>query len=320
MNEKVLVIGLDGGTPNLLFPFAKKGLLKNLQKIITSGSSGILTSTIPPVTCPAWVSSVTGVNPGKHGIHDFFLSVNIEKRKIEYANSKKRRVKAIWNILSDAGKKVVIVNVPVTYPPEKVNGVIVSGMLTPSINSDFVYPKKAKDDLLNLNYKIDIGETMLEQITSFKKSQIGMLSKLKELLNLRLKTALFLMEQYDWDLFMIVFVVIYRLQHLYWKNIDPEHISYNSQESKTIFPHITSIYKELDNAIGKLTEQAGKNTNIIIYSDHGFRSLNTYYFLNNVLQKESFLKIKDKPNFISSSISQDFLTKIIRKSNLDYII
>jgi len=320
MDQKVLVIGLDGGTPSILFPLAIKDDLTNLKKMMTSGSYGTLTSTIPPVTCPAWVSSVTGVNPGKHGIHDFFLSIDISNRKIEYANSRKRRTRAIWNILSDAGKKVVILNVPVTYPPEKVNGVMVSGMLTPNLNSDFVYPKELKDDLLDLNYQIDIGDTMLEQITSFKQSKIGLLNEIKELLHLRMRTALYLMEQCEWDLFMVVFVTLDRIFHLYWKDIDSTHISYNYEESKQTFPGILTILRELDHAIGKLIRKAGNDTNTIIYSDHGFKALNTYYFPNKIFQKKSFLKLNEKPYIIPSRINHELISSLLSKSHLNYII
>lgn len=312
------MIGLDGATPNIIYPLAKKGILSHLKKIISTGICGNLRSTDPPVTCPAWVSSITGLNPGKHGIYDFFLSIDLRKRKIEYANSKKRRRKAVWNILSDYGKKVIVLNVPVTYPPEKVNGVMVSGMLTPSLRSDFTYPPRIKKDLLNLGYQIDLGETMLEKIISYSRDKIQMLKKIECLIERRLRAAQFLMKEFDWDLFMVVFVAFDRIQHLYWRFIDPKHIAYNPRESNSIYPHIIRVFRKLDMAVGKLVMDSGKNTNVIIYSDHGFKPLNTFYFPNNSLRKRGILKLNKHilhSRILTQTIAQN-MTKIFHLDKL----
>jgi len=318
--NKTLVIGLDGATPNLIYPLARKGIFKNLQDIISAGVHGNLKSTIPPVTCPAWVSSVTGVNPGKHGIYDFLLSVDLRKKKIEYANSTKRKTKAIWNMLIDSGMNVIVLNVPVTYPPEKVNGVIVTGMLTPSLRSEFTYPKELKEDLLDLNYQIDIGETMLEKIISFKRGKIQMLKEVEALVESRLRAAQFLMMEYEWDFFMVVFVALDRIQHLFWRYIDSKHIAYNPIESNSIFPHIVRVFRRLDMGIGKLVKEAGKNTNIVIYSDHGFKPLNTFFFPNNVLRKKRFLKLSEKRLHHLSIVTQTNVQKTLINFHLDKLL
>jgi len=314
----VLVIGLDGATPNLLFRLVRQGYLKNLQKMMATGSYGKLMSTIPPATCPAWVSSVTGVNPGKHGIHDFFLSLDIKKRNFDFANSTKRKTKAIWNILSDAGKETVILNVPVTYPPEKVNGVMVSGVLTPSLHSNFTYPKKAKDDLLNLGYQVDLGETMLEKTLAFEENKTKMLYALERLIEKRLVAAEFFMKRYDWNFFMVVFVALDRIQHFFWRYIDSEHAAYEAQEAQYFFPHILKVFKKLDDSIGRLVTGAGEDVNTLIYSDHGFKSLNTFFFTNNLLRKKKLLRIRKKS--ASSVISQDFIIKKIVDFGLDNLV
>jgi len=317
--NKVLVVGLDGASPDLLFNLASEGALPTINGIMREGAYGKLRSTIPPITCPAWVSSITGVNIGKHGIHDFFLSVDINKKEIVFANSAKRKAEAIWNIPGFADKKVVVLNFPVSYPPEKVNGVMVSGVLTPSLQSEFTYPKNLKDELLELDYEIDVADTMLDEILAFKSDKIRMLSRITEIVRKRVIAAKYLMKQFEWDLFIVVFVALDRIHHLYWRYIDPKQIAYNAEDAKTIYPCILQCYVEVDGAISSLLKSAGKDTNLIVYSDHGFRPLNRTFFTNNLLLKKGFLKLK-KHKRIDILPSQETFVKKIPKLHLEGVI
>ena len=74
--SRILVIGLDGGTWDLLMPLAKQGFLPILHELVVGGSYGELESTIPPITGSAWVSFATGKNPGKTGVYDFLFPKN----------------------------------------------------------------------------------------------------------------------------------------------------------------------------------------------------------------------------------------------------
>ena len=317
--NKVLVIGLDGASPGFLFYLANKGFLPTLQGIMAEGFYGKLKSTVPPLTGPAWVSSVTGVNMGKHGIPDFHLSFDIKKRRILFADSKKRKVDAIWNLLSNMRKSVVILNVPMTFPPEKINGAIVSGFLTPSLKSNFTYPRNLKDDLINLDYMIDIGDTMLDKILTFKSNKIKLLHEIREMIKKRLIVAKYLMKQFDWDLFMVVFIALDRIQHLFWKFLDVNHIEYREQEARLLYPHLFECYLDIDKAIKSLLDLAGKNTNTLIYSDHGFRSLNRTFFTNNFLRRRDFLRIKKD---VGKTIlpSQESSVKLIYRLGLSNIL
>ena len=86
MGSRVFILGLDGASSNILFPAIDSGLLPNLGRLFNDGLSGELESSIPPYTCPAWVSSITGVNPGKHGVFDFFLDYDLKSKQLKYAN------------------------------------------------------------------------------------------------------------------------------------------------------------------------------------------------------------------------------------------
>ena len=128
--KKMLIIGWDGATFDMIKPLVEQGQMPNIASLMQNGVWGPLESTLPPLTPVAWTSISTGVNPGKHGIFDA-LTYDHEKRKLSFVNASMRKVKPLWSILSEMNRTVGVMNVPVTYPPEEVNGFVISGMFTP---------------------------------------------------------------------------------------------------------------------------------------------------------------------------------------------
>ena len=141
----ILVIGLDGGTLDLVRPWAVEGRLPNLASLMDRGLWGPLRSTLPAATFPAWTSLMTGANPGRHGIFDFTARVPGSYR-VRFVNGTFRGVPTIWKLLSDEGRRVASIAMPGTYPPEPVNGKMVSGFDAPvarGIDGSFVWPPEA---------------------------------------------------------------------------------------------------------------------------------------------------------------------------------
>src|SRR5262252_521423 len=130
MRAPLLVIGLDGATLDLVRPWVAAGRLPVLASLMARGAWAPLRSTIPAATFPAWSSLVTGVNPGRHGVFDFTERVPGTYR-VRFVNGSHRRVPALWSHLAACGKRVVVLTVPATYPPEPVPGVMVSGFDSP---------------------------------------------------------------------------------------------------------------------------------------------------------------------------------------------
>ena len=146
---RLLVIGLDGATLDLVRPWAAAGRLPVLARLMAAGAWGPLRSTIPAATFPAWTSLVTGVNPGRHGVLDFTERVPGTYR-VRFVNGSYRRVPALWTRLSAAGRRVAVLTVPATYPPEPIDGVMVSGFDSPlatAIDGSFVHPRALYRDL-----------------------------------------------------------------------------------------------------------------------------------------------------------------------------
>ncbi len=270
-NMKVMVIGLDGATLDLIKPWAEEGVLPNFKKFIENGAFGNLKSTLPILSPPAWTSIVTGKNPGKHGIYEFWKWPSKEDPTLHPVNSKHRKSPAIWNILSKYGVKSIVINVPVTYPPEEINGIIVSGMLTPSIKSDFTYPKEIKNMLLKRGYEIgsDIQELSVNRLKTFLKICQTTLK--------RAESAIFLIQNYPWSFFFVVFRELDSIQHYFWDEKDL----------------ILKYYKILDDIIGRFLNFIDKNTTMIIVSDHGFGPVNKAIYINVWLNNIGLLKRKE---------------------------
>jgi len=295
--KKVIIIGVDGATPDLINKWIKQDKLPNFKKIQKNGVYGKLKSTIPPFSAPAWTSIVTGCNPGKHGIYGFEKTVD---QKSHLITSKYRKVPAIWNYLTYLGKKSIIINVPVSYPPVKINGAMITGLLTPSPDSDFTYPESIKKRL----QKGDFGKYELESIwlEDFPRSHLAK-NKPDKLLDILLKqmesranAAIKLMKEINWDFTMVVLRGTDTAQHFLFHD---DTLLYK-------------CYKKVDELIGKIMGAEPESTFFIV-SDHGFQKIKKILYPDNVLYRNNLLVPHNDP---SKNVLTLFWNLIYRISRL----
>ena len=264
--DKLLVIGIDGGTFDIILPMIHAGKLPNLGGILSDGAYGTLLSTIPPVTAPAWSSFVMGSNPGQHGVFYFFR----KEEKNNGANSQRvlmnlRNIKGIpfWRVLNRYGNKVGLINIPLTYPPEKVDGFMISGMLVPPGADDYTYPPELFSTLDK--YYVDVDGLMKQGEWQGKKlireNSEQFIKNVFQITSNRAHNALTLMKKEPWDFFMVVFTGSDRVCHFFWED---------RKTGKSPSSVIEDYYIHLDSIIGKLFDEAGDDTCKIIMSDHGF--------------------------------------------------
>lgn len=276
-DRKVILIGLDGGTFNIINPFIEEGLLPNIASMMNRGTYGILESTIPPVTAPAWASFMTGKNPGKHGVLQFFnfgsdmKNVNVNIYNGNTTNYLSINEPTIFDYLKGTGKRVISINIPMTYPPQEVDGYMISCWLTPPNAYIFTYPPELKDEIPD--YRIDqyFGESKFALLPRNKKLYAqDYFADLTDVLEKRGRSALKLLKEKEWDLFMICFTETDRIQHFYWRSINPEYPDYYSEQIKQERIAFKGFYKKLDHIVGDLIKMSGENVVKIIISDHGF--------------------------------------------------
>ncbi len=289
----MLIFGLDGSTFDLIKPWIKSGKLKNLKKVYNDGIKGVLKSTIPPLTSPACPCLYTGKNPAKLDVFNF-----MKLGKLVTSNDVKSR--KLWDYLSEYDVKTAIINVPITYPPEKVNGLMISGRNIPNDRVEGVYPPEKQDEIKK---QFPIGEEwgkevtqgtvnsgkFLEMQTKFSKKRINFLGKI--------------LDNYEFIFFWILGTD--KLQHHYWNR-------------KKL---LLKFYKEIDKELGKILKKF--NGDLIILSDHGFEAVPKYVFHTNIwLEKNKYLKRKSGvlkaiynkvENFLPKKIIKKFILQKVRE-------
>ena len=290
--HRVLVIGLDGATFDLLRPWAETGKLPTFSRILQEGVSGNLQSTVRPISPTAWSSFMTGKNPGKHGVFGFLRS-----REGQYStdiiNSSDVRAEAFWEVASRHGRRVAVINVPFTYPPREVNGALISGMLTPSVKSGFTYPPELADALLDNigTYRIEPGRGLPggNDLTERKRT---FLSDLQLTTEKRTQATLYVMEEYAWDLFVVAFVGPDRVQHRFWADMDEAHPRHDPGAPPEFRNAILEHYQQLDRSIARILAAIPQNTTVLFASDHGFKGIEEALFINRILVDLGLLKLR----------------------------
>ena len=288
--NKQLIFGLDGATFDLIRPWVAQGDLPNLGRLIQEGVSGDLASTLPPVTSPAWPSFMTGMNPGKHGVFDF---IRPNAGDFTLVNATFIHAPTIWQIMSDAGLRVGAMNVPVTYPPQPINGFMIAGMLSPT-GGEITCPP----GLLS-PYEAELGPYRVALRVQYKEgNEETFLKDALDLIETRGRYALRLMTDQPWDAFMVHFITLDNLQHAFWKFIDPTHPRYHPDMAKKYGEGLLQAYQCIDTQMGQLVKRAQEldgAVNVIVMSDHGFGPLHYIVNLNVHFYRQGLLRLKRHP-------------------------
>lgn len=276
---RVFLLGIDGLTFRVLDPLIEKGYLPSFARLKQEGVWGILRSTVPPITPAAWMSIATGLKPAKHGVLDF-LDIEWLDNQIHLSLVTRRKSgQAIWDILSSYDRRVAVANVPCTYPPDAVNGVMVSGFSTPNLESTFTYPHTFQNALFKAvpDYQIDIMRT--DQSEEYSGDEL--LSLVQNMTDRRVELLDFLMEREAWDFVFFTIVEPDRIQHKFWEQIVEGHS-----------PQIIDYYRTLDNVLARVMDWVGDDGLLLIVSDHGFRGTNRVCHINQLLSERGLVEFK----------------------------
>ena len=314
-NTRCIIMGWDGATWDLLKPWCDDGTLPNLARFLKGGAHGVMNSTIPPLTPTAWTSIYTGMNPGKHGVFGFTLRpretvATNGTGDVSLVSSKNISAPKIWHILNAHGRKTGLINLPITYPPEPVDGFMITGMMTPGglTKHGRAYPDNLVEEVeekIGMEYIVDVA---------IEGHADDFLGRLEQAMTIRERTIEHLIDTKPWDLFFAVSVIPDRIQHIFWKYIMPGSPMYDSAEAVRLRPRIIDLYVRLDALLGRLMDRLDENTFMVMISDHGFTSLNKAIYVNNWLEKEGFLSVKASSTPIRKvmkSLNVTFLKKMV---------
>ncbi len=264
---KVIVIGLDGVSPDLARRWIDSGDLPNLAAIAERGCLGPLLSTPNAMSPAAWSSFVTGLEAGNHGIF-YFMDRIPGTYQVRYVSSRTRDGVPIWTALSASGKRVASLFVPLTYPAIEVNGVLASGWLAPSLDDPaYAYPGNLPARMLTAAPEFRLHTGMTEFVRRGRYAEV--LERKKASLRAKTKVAVDLLDSELWDLFVVVFDETDPVQHYFWHFSDPDHPQHEPDGAKAFGDAIPQIYQLADEAVGQLLSLVGQESYVFIISDHG---------------------------------------------------
>jgi predicted AlkP superfamily phosphohydrolase/phosphomutase len=280
---RAVIFGVDGLTFRVLHPLIERGDLPNFRRLKQGGCEAVLESKYPPLTPAAWMSLATGLKPAGHGVYDFWeFEEPPQQGSVPKARVVTRRKggKAIWNILSELGKQVLVINVPVTYPPEPVNGIMVSGYMTPSSKVPFTYPAAFKDELYSAvpDYKIDLEKEEIFSVESSGKPD-RLIDATLHMTRRRIELTSYLLKEKPWDFCFVAFVGPDRLQHPLWEEISAFDDS------------VVEYFRLLDHGLGLILDQLEPDDTLFVASDHGFQAASRSFEINEYLYSKQLLAL-----------------------------
>ncbi len=264
--SRVLVLGIDGLDYHFLRDYVERGgsLLGELAR---RGELRPLRSTVPPNSASAWVSMFTGVNPGKHGVFHF------TKRGGGMVSAKDVRAPFLWELLSLAGMKSLVVNVPLTWPPSPMKGVLISG-LPSSGGGNFTFPGWLSGTLAKVGYHPDLPRT---PFALYSDDPEKLIETLKELEAVKIRAFMSLMGKKEWDLAILTLTMLDRFQHVFWRDGGGNDVA-------LAVGAVESLVKEVIEGVDY--------DHILVVSDHGFYGASKQVLVFNWLYHRGFYEAR----------------------------
>ena len=281
---KIAVIGLDCAAPELVFD-RWRDELPCLRSLCEQGVWGKLESVVPPITVPAWSCMMSGKDPGELGIYGFRNRRDYSYEGMYFANSTAVREARAWDILSQAGKQVIVIAVPGTYPPDPVRGCMIGCFLTPTAKSPYAYPPELKGEL-----EARFGPYLLDVENFRSEDKAPILDQIYKMTEQRFAMARHLVTTRPWDFFMMVEMGTDRIHHAFWKFFATTHRKY---EPGNPYEHaIRDYYRYVDSKIAELLAVLGEQTSVMVVSDHGAKTMEGGVCINEWLLREGYLRLK----------------------------
>ncbi|HEY7875349.1 MAG TPA: alkaline phosphatase family protein, partial [Actinomycetota bacterium] len=262
------------------------------------GCWGTLTSTVPTYTPPAWTSAATGVNPGRHGVYGF-VEGHAQHERQELMHSGKIKAPTVWEIANDQGATVGVYNLPLTYPPRALNGWMVSGMMTPGYGEHLKgFASWGPDGARNAElegliqqwapgYVVDVSANYEQD---WRDS--GLCDRALHSIRQRERVLEGLLETAPVDVLFSVLEAPDRLQHVYYRYMDPGDELYASAEGARLRPAIAQCFAAMDRIVGLLDDYAGPDGGVVVCSDHGFTAWQVSVHTNALLAQWGYLSLK----------------------------
>lgn len=307
-DRKVLVIGWDAADWRVIRPLLEQGKMPNLARMMREGVHGN-NATLTPVLSPMlWTSIATGKRPFKHGIHGF-SEPTPDGKGIRPITNISRKVKAVWNILNQCGKKSIVVGWWPSHPAEPIDGVMVSDWYQKSrpirdpevarqikegvrprppeggwsleqwpMPPGAVHPPRLERNLQEFRiHQVEVAEDDIgpfvpsgHKVDQEKDLRLQSLAKIIGEISSIHAAATALMQLEPWDFMAVYLDGIDHFCHGFMKYHPPRQKGVSEQDFEVYSGVIEAGYRLHDLMLGAMLELAGKDATVILLSDHGF--------------------------------------------------
>jgi len=268
---RVAFLGIDGVPYSLLADNFEE--FENLAALAEEGTAGAIDSIVPPESSACWPALTTGVNPGETGVYGF-QDREIDSYDTYVPMGRDVQATRLWKRVHDAGRKATVMNVPVTFPPQRDVQRMVSGFLSPGVE-EAAYPDEIREYLQSIGYRIDVNPKLGhdEDKTAFIEDAHGTIDR-------RFEAFKHYVEEDDWDLFFGVFMTTDRVNHFLFRDYERDG-EYREE--------FLEFYRKVDRYVGELRAALDDDVTLIVASDHGFTTLDYEVNCNEWLRRESWL-------------------------------
>jgi len=281
MANRVLIVGWDGADWDILDPLLEAGDLPNLAALIARGRKGVSRSCTPSHSWAAWPTFLTGRDPAGHGVFDILEYRPGATRRLPV--SSRSILAPIWPArLTDAGRRSLVVNVPLTYPAPEINGVAIAGGVIPQ-GTTYSHPADAGP---RLGWPINGGSW-----TTFRGRPLDLVADVEDVTRRRAEAMRQLLDEEPWDAACMVFVSPDRIQHCLLEYVHPGHPDFPAASQTPTADRVRDVYRLLDRELGTLVERTDDDDLVLLMSDHGHQPVTRALNMNRVLEQLGHLQM-----------------------------
>ncbi|MFC3958730.1 alkaline phosphatase family protein [Halovivax cerinus] len=273
-DPRVAFIGVDGVPYSLLAENPEA--FPNVAALADEGSAGEISSIVPPESSACWPALTTGVNPGSTGVYGF-QDREVGTYETYVPMGQDVQATRIWDRVTDAGRQATVLNVPVTFPPQRNVQRMVSGFLSPDLESAS-HPESVGDELASSGYRIDVDPKL-----GHDDDKTDFIEDAHETLDARFDAFAHYVQEDDWDLFMGVFMTTDRVNHFLFEDYERD-----GEYADAFF----EFYRAVDEYVGRLRDMLPDDVTLIVASDHGFTTLDYEVHCNQWLAEEGWLSYR----------------------------
>ena len=272
---RVAFFGIDGVPYSLIADHPEE--FENLAALAEEGSAGAIDSIVPPESSACWPSLTTGVNPGETGVYGF---QDREVGSYDTYVPMGRDVQAtrVWDRVENEDRSATVLNVPVTFPPQRDVQRMVSGFLSPGVDKA-AYPDDLRDYLEGIDYRIDVNAKL-----GHDDDKSDFIQDAHDTIDSTHEAFKNYVEQDDWDLFFGVYMTTDRVNHFLFKDYAED-----GEYSEEFF----EFYRKVDQYLGEMRELLPDDVTMMVASDHGFTSLDYEVHCNAWLEENDWLEYED---------------------------